>query len=418
MLSRRWIGCVLVLLLGGGLSLAEMAPMPAVMARVGTACAAAVVKAGLHQVGVMEFADGQTHAWGGEIGAAGRLLAMQLDAAVRSSAAKKYATADSASLIAALHASGITPDTISTPAAIAALRKAAPGLDGLIYGTLTRRSTYGDFAVKLLAFSTGKTVAATVDTLPLDFDLLALCGINLRLPTHAARVQLTAATAAAALRMAADKPAPQLDPGCPYRLEVLVENQTLSLYRNGKALFVAAKQGQVYRMRLMNNSNDRVGVALLLDGLTATDGQRLLPATAPKLVIAAHSGLDVYGRLLDKGEKQAFAFDLGPNAVHPGLITAVFFPEAPAPVSKGVILKELADDPIPTGAIDTPNKRVWTLPSPTGGSVGEKSLELDDFAPRTVAHAEDAPLTPAINPAAILTLRYADAAVVEKYSKP
>lgn len=120
-----------------------------------------------------------------------------------------------------------------------------------------------------------------------------------------------------------------------FQLEVLVDGRPLTPHYDGYRLHVHAVQGAEYELRLRNSSNDRVAVALSVDGLNTIDARQTSAWNASKWVIEPHQTITISGwqmsserarRFYFTTERDSYARKLGRKA-NLGVISAVFFKE-------------------------------------------------------------------------------------------
>src|SRR5688500_4952020 len=120
-----------------------------------------------------------------------------------------------------------------------------------------------------------------------------------------------------------------------FHLEVLVDGRPLTPHYDGYRLHVHAVQGAEYELRLRNSSNDRVAVALSVDGLNTIDARQTSAWNASKWVIEPHQTITITGwqmsserarRFYFTTERDSYARKLGRKA-NLGVISAVFFKE-------------------------------------------------------------------------------------------
>ncbi len=362
-----------------------------------------IVQGKLRQVLVPEFADGATRTWGGEVGVAGRYVAEQLAATLTTASKKRYAIRDQAHLRAAPFTEVTSLDTLATLTSAATLRTNFPGSDGLLLGTLSRTGQSVTIHAQLLRLADMRSLGTYTSTLPLDGDLLILLGASLLVTTGPESYKVTPEMLAHAVDSAKDQPPPLLNPACPYHVEMLVGEAPKPLYRHGRELYLPARAGETYQLRVTNTTDMRTAVALFIDGLNVVRQKRVLPSSAVKVIINAKSTVVVPGWLLENNRGKAFRFVPTGESVaaqqrlvsQVGLVTAAFYPEVPET-----------------------ERRIWAPPKPTDGSDGERKRGLGTGEGKAIeAKSNTASFAHALRPAVILTLRYQDAAAVERYDK-
>jgi hypothetical protein len=121
----------------------------------------------------------------------------------------------------------------------------------------------------------------------------------------------------------------------PFEVKVLVNGSTLEKYPSGGRVYVEARAGAEYKLRVRNPLPVRVAVALAVDGLNTIDAQRTTARDASKWIIEPYGTITVTGwqmsrtrarRFYFTSEQDSYANKLG-RAEDVGVISAVFFRE-------------------------------------------------------------------------------------------
>jgi hypothetical protein len=121
----------------------------------------------------------------------------------------------------------------------------------------------------------------------------------------------------------------------PFEVEVLVDGSPLDKYSGRGRLYVEARRGAEYSVRVRNPLGVRVAVALSVDGLNSIDARRTSARDASKWVIQPYGTITVGGwqvstnrarRFYFTTEADSYANKLG-RPEDTGLISAVFFRE-------------------------------------------------------------------------------------------
>lgn len=121
----------------------------------------------------------------------------------------------------------------------------------------------------------------------------------------------------------------------PFEVEVLVGGSTLEQYPARGRVYVEARAGAEYELRVHNPLPVRVAVALAVDGLNTIDAQRTTARDASKWIIEPYGTITVTGwqmsrtrarRFYFTSEQDSYANKLG-RAEDVGVISAVFFRE-------------------------------------------------------------------------------------------
>lgn len=121
----------------------------------------------------------------------------------------------------------------------------------------------------------------------------------------------------------------------PFEVEILVGGTPLEKYPGRGRLYVEARRGQEYSVRIRNPLPVRVAVALSVDGLNSIDARRTAARDASKWVIQPYGTITVGGwqvstnrarRFYFTTEADSYANKLG-RPEDTGVISAVFFRE-------------------------------------------------------------------------------------------
>lgn len=121
----------------------------------------------------------------------------------------------------------------------------------------------------------------------------------------------------------------------PFDVEVLVRGYPLEQYPANGRVYVEARAGAEYSLRVHNPLPVRVAVALAVDGLNTIDARRTTARDASKWIIEPYSTITVTGwqmsrtrarRFYFTSEQDSYADKLG-RAEDLGVISAVFFRE-------------------------------------------------------------------------------------------
>lgn len=282
--------------------------------------------AGLQRVGVPEFAG-----TGGKLdtGAAGHYVAERLEEHLTNAPGHRYAVVERRRLNTVLQEARVQASGLTDERSSREIVGKIQGLDALVVGSLARVGRTLHISGKIVRLPEAAVVAAKSAEVRLDADLLTLLGDSLLLP---------ASEGAAGVAPVPARPQPQLDPACPYALEVLVNGRPKPLYRRGDDLLVGASRGEVYKLRLINRSRQTVGVALFIDGLSTIGAKREVPSAATKWVVRPGQSVEIPGWQVAKDHAREFVFVGLEESLaarerftdEVGLITAAFYPEAAA----------------------------------------------------------------------------------------
>ena len=176
-------------------------------------------------------------------------------------------------------------------------------------------------------------------------ETLSLFGVNANVPTQATAEQTAAkksldSVRAEAILKAIDEPQATIfgsqvktSSDSPYAIEVLVAGQPLPAVDKSGAAVVDVKKGQAYAIRLINNSDEDVGITLTIDGInTLAFSENPGYKQLGKWVIAARSVGTVRGWHIAGNQARQFeVMDYGASAAAKfastkdiGTITATF----------------------------------------------------------------------------------------------
>jgi hypothetical protein len=140
---------------------------------------------------------------------------------------------------------------------------------------------------------------------------------------------------AATLALAVASPAAARDTAQGFELSVIVDGRTAPEYAWGGRLYIEARKGCEFRLRLRNPSGERVAVALSVDGRNVIDARRTTAGRAAKWILAPGQALEIPGwqvsgetarRFFFTETSRSYAKWLGDTS-NTGVIEAVFFRE-------------------------------------------------------------------------------------------
>jgi hypothetical protein len=334
----------------------------------------AVTQAGAKRVAVVPLttrADGQPP----RLEPVGRLLAAELS--------KALSGACEAESVAKLWHAGQTLDA----ATAGRLRAALGDADLLIDGRLEPTADALHVTVWLTRLPSLERVGAPITKdLAWDADLTALSGLGYGFEeTRGLRPSqlLPNATKSAGHW----PPTSETAEGGPFKAELLFNGEPRPLDARDGRKVLAVAPGEVFTVRLSNDSPERVGVALYLDGLNSIGRRRETPSAGLKWIVGPRQSVIVAGWQIDPQTVQEFRFEhaSGTGAADAGWITASFFAEAATTVGG-------AQSGAQSGSKGDENRDLGTLVIGAGGT--------KDNATRRVAFAS-CPL-----PAAAVALRY------------
>ncbi len=92
------------------------------------------------------------------------------------------------------------------------------------------------------------------------------------------------------------------------RVDVLVDGKLAREYYANERIYVEARRGKTYSIRLSNDSSERVAVALAVDGLNTIDGTHGSALEAAKWVLGPYEVVDVTGWQVSSAKARRFVF--------------------------------------------------------------------------------------------------------------
>ena len=94
-----------------------------------------------------------------------------------------------------------------------------------------------------------------------------------------------------------------------YEVDVLINDKPIKKYAFENKIYVEAKPGQTYTIRIKNNSFTRVLAAASVDGLSVLSGKTEEVNTSPGYVINGYNSLKIDGFRISDNEVASFKFD-------------------------------------------------------------------------------------------------------------
>jgi hypothetical protein len=169
----------------------------------------------------------------------------------------------------------------------------------------------------------------------------------------------------------------------PFDVEVLVGGTALEQYPARGRVYVEARAGAEYELRVRNPLPVRVAVALSVDGMNTIDARRTTARDASKWVIEPYGAITINGwqmsrtharRFYFTSERDSYANKLGRDE-DLGLITAVFFRERRAyaeavPPPRPRPLDSTTDRAESDERAETQSRQPSNAPAPSSSAAG------------------------------------------------
>jgi len=168
-----------------------------------------------------------------------------------------------------------------------------------------------------------------------------------------------------------------------YRMELLINGQSLTEHHARNSTYVEAVKGAEYAVRLTNNTVRRVAVALSVDGLNSIDAKTGTAASAAKWILDPRQTVTISGWQVDSDHARRFFFTTEEDSygawlgrtTNLGAVEAVFFREKhkPVPLYKR---REMGSD----SAAGEGSARPAPLPDSPERKTQRPETEADDLA--------------------------------------
>lgn len=241
-------------------------------------------------------------------------------------------------------------------------------LNSIVYGRMRRDKSMVTVGVNVIKAGADGSIVHLPQgrsiTIGMSGNMFALCSMNGVLQPNPAVVSPGSPATPAAPMVIAAPMRPQVAPATPqpYNLEILVNDTPLPCFKSeDEAYYVPAVIGQDFKVRLTNYTDNKVAIALLVDGLSAIGKGRAAPvrsetftaelpgvdtpADTYKYVLQPKTQLVVEGWQINEGILRKFVFTAPEKSVagemdfwdYMGSISAAFFvvrgePAAPVAV--------------------------------------------------------------------------------------
>jgi Curli production assembly/transport component CsgG len=272
-------------------------------------------------VAITEFSD-PTGAPGGSAGVLGRYIAFAFPSYLSSVAQGRFTLVDRDATARILEEQELQLSSLGDQSGQVTVGRLL-NADTLIIGTVEPNGdTALTLAAKAVKVETGVLLGSFAKRVSLSPEVSALAGMETTDPGAAARLNTSAAK--------------------PYRLSLNSTGVEKKESRSGDQSWVMASPGEEYQIVLENDTDRRVGVVLLIDGINSIFMKRESPVGAAKWVILPHSRAVIPGWQVDLNTARKFVFAGKSMSLAAqkgvteeiGLISASFYPEELAPKSE------------------------------------------------------------------------------------
>ena len=301
-----------------------------------------ISKAKLSRIGVLEFINdtGLEPQLGGNTGSAGRYAASKLEEGLFRNGSGAFEVIERKELEKVIQEVKLQISDLVKTEVLERIYGQISGLDGLVIGTLTRVGGQLWLSAKVIHAQTAVIKAMHSVSAKLTPDLAALFGESVYVPPTLDGKQAGEQEVLSRVNpvdSASKQVHPLDDPisSMPYSVKILVEGRALAPSFKGQDMYVGVSQGVSFVVELENNSDRRVAVALLLDGLSSIGQDRVLPLKARKWVLEPGKQARIRGWQMDRNMAREFIFTGAEKSLalrkgfheQIGLITACFYPE-------------------------------------------------------------------------------------------
>jgi len=233
----------------------------------------------LNKAAVLEFTNDTKlgELLGADFGSLGRYCAEELEKQLVKASNDKYALVDRRRLQQALSRQQFKIDDLASSTAMKSLSDNVGGLPVVTLGTLrNRHGRVVTIQCKLMNGETGEIVGSAGGIAQLNESEWAMLGRSVMvkdddrvppLPGGDEPTESPEDTLVDRLDEHAQGPHPLSDPKFPYRVKVMVNGQERKATFRGNDMHVTLRQGEVYQIRVENQSRQLVLMRLLVDGL-------------------------------------------------------------------------------------------------------------------------------------------------------
>ncbi|MBI2823850.1 MAG: caspase family protein [Planctomycetia bacterium] len=234
----------------------------------------------LDRAAVLEFTNDTKlgELLGADFGALGRWCAEEFERQMTQASAHKFTLVDRRRLQQALSQQQFTISDLASSSAMKSLSDRVGGLPVVVLGTLrSRDGSLVTLQCKLMNGQTGDVVGSAGGTAHLSPSEWAMIGRSVAVKDEDRIPPLPGGEGGASrtpdeelidrLDERSQGPHPRADPKFPFRVKVIVNGQERKGVMRGNDMFVTLRKGEVYSIRVENNSDQLALMRLLVDGL-------------------------------------------------------------------------------------------------------------------------------------------------------
>lgn len=241
------------------------------------------VRQGVDKVGVVEFTclAGNGEVLSGPIGPFGRLAAERLERELLHLADGAYQVVDHRRMRAAVK--DVRVEQLGDPETMQQVAQHIPDVDALLTGHFLPIVDRAQLRLtcRLLRPATGEVLASVTGVIDIDAELQAFTGASgdVRIPPPPDPEVDHRVSLVAHLAQQSDKPHPLLRDGFPFRVEVVSGGAAKKLHvlpDRPNDVFIAARDDEEFYIRVRNETDERVAMVLLLDGVSSRLTQQQL----------------------------------------------------------------------------------------------------------------------------------------------
>lgn len=281
----------------------------------------------IKNIGILEFAanDPKGEILGGNTGVLGKYVAEKMEEYLVKNSNGKYSIIERNMVKKVIDEIHFQLTDLVNQSKLISLQGKITGLDTMLTGSMTRMGEQLKINSKFLSIPSAKNRGADSVSVALDSDLLAMFG-------ETTFSKISGESELKDNKNIADK-VKQED--VPYSIEIVVNDSVKPFYLHDGNIWIPAKTGEEYSIRIHNKSDKRVAVALFIDGINTIGGKRELPSKGRKWVVRPRTPIEIKGWQKDDKSANKFVFCTSEQSLAQrlnysdeiGLITASFYKE-------------------------------------------------------------------------------------------